>query len=269
MPAGLGRSCRSPNGVADAVTTEPRSEPRRVTPDLFPACYALLQATFHAEELNTKQQMLADLTTPADGRPAEEFVMLARRAEAEGRGRQGNAVISLIVGCYLGLSAPEFAGQSAGFIEYLVTSAAFRQQGHASAMLAAFEQEMHRIAQARQERLRLIVGEIEADLVAFKRKRGYRQPAGCRYAQPPIAFDELTGAPLADALPKVLVVNAGNDPVEARLLLDAVRQIFAKRYVPRRASEPAARHAAAFIHSQVYAPFAASLQTADGIVRLD
>lgn len=268
MPAGLAQSCPFPNGAVEAVTTEARSAIRRVTPDMFPACYALLEGTFQAEELNTQQQMLADLTAAGAGAPAGEFVMLAHLAGEAAQGSQSQAVISLIVGCYLGLSAPEFAGQSAGFIEYLVTSAAFRQQGHASAMLAAFEQEMHCIAQARHEQLRLIVGEIEADLVAFKRKRGYRQPAGSCYLQPPIAFDEQTGAPLAEALPKVLVVNAWNAPVGERMLLDAVRQIFEKRYVPRHADEQATQRAAAYIHTTVYAPFAASLQTTDGVVRM-
>ena len=268
MPADLVRTFLFPNGVADPRVTALESAIRRVTPDQFPDCYALLEETFRADELNTRQQMLAELAEPATAGRADEFVVLARLPSAEHQPGPAKAAISLIVGCYLGLGTQQFAGQSVGFIEYLVTNAAFRQQGHANAMLTAFEQEMRRIAAFRQEQLRLILGEIDMDLVAYKRKRGYRQPLASRYVQPPIAFDAHTGWPLSPALPKVLVVNSWNLPIEEAVLLHTVQQIFEKRYLPRHLGEVATQTAAAYINEYVYAPFAASLQASEGIVRL-
>jgi len=194
--------------------------------------------------------------------------MLARLARGTHQDSHGPAAVSLIVGCYLALDSGKFPGQSVGFIEYLVTHAECRQQGHASAMLAAFEQEMLCLAARRAERLRLILGEIDPDLAEFKHKRGYRQPLGSRYVQPPIAFDAQTGRPLSPELPKVLVVKSSNQPVDAGLLLHAVQRVFEKRYVPQNIGEQAARQAAAYIQVQVYAPFAASLQICEGFVRV-
>jgi GNAT superfamily N-acetyltransferase len=249
-----------------AAETEPTI--LRVTPDQFSVCYALLAETFQAEELNSRQELLADLAKSATDEPAEKFVMLARMARGTDPNGPCQAAISLIVGCYLALDAGPFAGQSVGFIEYLVTHAEFRQQGHASAMLTAFEQDMLRMADFRDERLRLILGEIDPDLVAFKQKRGYRQPLDSRYLQPPIAFDAQTGRPVSSTLPKVLVVKSWNQPVAAGLLLHAVQRVFEKRYVPHNIGAPAGQQVAAYIHAHVYAPFAASLRLDEGFVKM-
>jgi hypothetical protein len=250
----------------------------RITPEQFPPCYALLQEAFAADELNSAAEILADLSVPLSAESPEQYVMLARWAELSGAvGRTGEgrlgAVASLISGCYLALEEPRFAGQGVGFIEYLATSAAQRGQGHAGALLAALEAEFMRIANNRRDRLRLIIGEIGPELVAFKLRRGYRQPPGSRYTQPPIAFDPRTGQPLSPALPKILMVKdmeagagaelpAAELPVETDLLLHAVRTIFARRYLPKRLSPQAARRAWAYIEEQALRPFAASLQGA-------
>lgn len=238
-----------------------------VTPELLPACYPLLQKTFLASELNSLEDMQADLSAPRSSESNEQFVVLARVNAQDHQNICESQVISLIAGCYLALSHPKYQNVGIGFIEYLVTNPIYRHLGHASSMLSAFELEMMRIADSRKERLSIILGEVEANFVDFKKKRGYYQLKGSTYAQPPIKYDVITGVPLSPKLPKILMIKSWIGEIETDLLLDAVRVIFAKRYVPNEADERSAHKVMDYIDKNVYAPFCASLQVERGMVR--
>jgi GNAT superfamily N-acetyltransferase len=226
-----------------------------VLADRFAECYALLQETFHAAELNSASEMLANLTANGDcGQPDRSF-MLARFSQEPDPG----TLIALISGFYLPLNDPEHAGHGIGFIEYLVTRPEFRRQGHASHLLRSLECALQECALSRGERLTLVLGEVEPWMVPFKVKRGYRWPRGSRYCQPPITYDLRTGRPLSPPLPKLLMVKWWNDPLEAGLLLSALEVIFRSRYVPKNASPPVVRQILAGIMENIYTPFARSL----------
>jgi GNAT superfamily N-acetyltransferase len=247
------------------VEAEPRQE--RVGRANFTACYALLSETFSVDELDSPEDMLADLEAPEDGEPVR-FLMLARSLPSSSGSYEPHYVISLIAGCYLSLEKTGYHSQGIGFIEYLVTRPGYRNQGHASALLAGFEAAVQEIASKRGEQLDLILGEVGQDLVSFKRKRGYQLLPGSRYAQPPIAFDPHSGAPLSDPLPMLLMLKTWVQPLPVELLLSAVGYVFAQRYGLRRQSGPAADNAAAFISQQVFTIFASSLRTVEGMVIL-
>jgi hypothetical protein len=239
-----------------------------VTPDQLPACYSLLQQAFCTEELNSLVDMQADLSNPVSSVSKEQFVILARVNGQDDQNISGSQVISLIAGCYLVLSHPKYPNVGVGFIEYLVTDPIYRHLGHASSMLSAFELEMMQIANSRREKLSIILGEVEPDFVDFKQKRGYHQLKGSIYAQPPISYDVITGIPLSPKLPKILMIKSLIGEIETDLLLDAVRVIFTKRYVPKKADERSALKVMDYINKNVYAPFSASLQGDRGIVIL-
>jgi hypothetical protein len=241
----------------------------RVRAEQLPACYSLLQQTFCADELNSLADMQADLSTPVSSETEEQFVILAQVNRQTDQNISGSQVISLIAGCYLGLSNLNYQNVGIGFIEYLVTNPIYRNLGYASSMLSAFELEMNRIAVSRKKRLSIIAGEVEPDFVAFKQKRGYHQLTGSIYAQPPIQYDVITGRPLSPKLPKILMIKSWIGEVETDLLLDAVRVIFAKRYVPKKVNERTAFKVMDYINKNVYAPFSASLQANRGIVILE
>jgi hypothetical protein len=241
----------------------------RIAPEQLQPCYTLLQSTFHAGELNSAAEMLADLSAAVSTESEEQFVMLACLEKQEQWNVTSDAVVSLIAGCYLALDHPKFSRQSIGFIEYLVTEAAFRRHGNASALLIAFEQEMLRIAACREEQLCLIMGEVEPDLVDFKVKRGYHHPKASQYAQPPIAFDVQTGLPMSTEIPMILMVKSWIGAIKADLLLQAVQVIFKKRYVPKNMDKPATQEVITYINEFVYAPFEASLQVDGGLVMMD
>jgi hypothetical protein len=253
-------------GLADMPFGESGQEIIRITPDQLPLCYTLLQEIFHAEELNTLAEMQADLSAPASIDSTQQFVILARQADIQGQNKSLNPIASLIVGCYLSLSNLEPSDRSIGFIEYLGTANAFRNRGYASAMLKTFEAIMLSIASIRKEQLCLIMGEVEPDLVDFKVKRGYHQPRGSQYSQPPISCDKQTGLPISAALPKYLMVKSWTGAVEADLLLHAVQTVFEKRYVPRNMDKQSKRRVNDYIYEHVYAPFSASLQVELGNV---
>ena len=252
-------------GLADMRFEDTGQGIIRISPEQLPPCYALLHETFHTAELNSLAEMQADLSTPASIESKEQFIILTRLG-IEDQNISSNPVVSLIAGCHLALPNPKFSNQSIGFIEYLVTNPTFRHLGHASAMLSAFEQEMIRIANSRQERLCLILGEVEPDFIDFKVKRGYHQPKASRYAQPPIAYNENTYLPISAKLPKILMVKSWIGAIEADLLCTAVQVIFEKRYVPKRLDVRSARKVMDYIHRHVYIPFFASLQVDRGFV---
>jgi hypothetical protein len=253
-------------GMADMPIREIRQEIIRISPEQLPHCYALLQEIFHAEELNTLEEMQADLSVLVSSKSSQQFVVFARQADTEAQYGSLNPIASLIVGCYLSIRNIEPTNRGIGFIEYLVTASAFRQRGYASSLLNAFEEEMLRLASLRKEQLCLIMGEVEPDLVDFKVKRGYHQPRGSKYVQPPISYDQMTGLPLSAELPKLLMVKSWTGSVDVRLLLHAVRIIFEKRYVPKNMDKQSKHKVNDFIYEHVYAPFSASLQVDQGIV---
>ena len=257
-------------GLVDMTFGEIEKEIIRIGPELLLPCYALLQEIFHAEELNTLAEMQADLSLPASIESTEHVVILARQADnSGGQIINPSPIASLIVGCYLSLGDIDNSDQSIGFIEYLATSPAFRNRGFASSMLNAFEQEMLQLAADRNERLCLIMGEVEPDLVNFKVKRGYHQPRSSKYVQPPISYDQETGLPLSAELPKLLMVKSWSGAIEADLLLHAIRTIFEKRYIPKNLEIQSASWVKDYIQEHVYVPFLASLQVQAGIVLMN
>ena len=227
----------------------------RVTAEHFASCYRLLRESFASVELDSESSILADLVGQTELKRASQYLMLARTGSPD----DSDSVISLIAGCYLRLDTAEFDGQGIGFIEYLVTRRAFRQHGYAGSLLSRFEYEMQQIAASRGERLRLILGEVEPELMPFKRKRGYRWPMGSHYAQPPVAFDPLTGVPLTAEVPKRIMVQSWGMPIHSRLLSSAVEVVFRERYLPRDFERQAALNAETYIMERIYAPFVASL----------
>jgi len=64
----------------DSLPAEPaRVHNRRVTPEDFASCYALLAETFAPDELESAAVMQADLATLAGDRQPVQYIMLARR----------------------------------------------------------------------------------------------------------------------------------------------------------------------------------------------
>jgi GNAT superfamily N-acetyltransferase len=254
----------------DNLPAEPaRWRDRRVTPEDFAPCYALLAETFAADELESAAVMQADLAALADDTQPVQYLMLARSLPGrapldnggplEGEPLEGGSVISLIASCYLALPEDEFPRRGIGFIEYLATRQGYQRQGHASALLELLEGELHSTAARRGARLSLVMGEIEPEMVVFKARRGYRQPCGSQYCQPPICFDEHTGEAQFPPLPKLLMVKTWDSAVPTALLLSAVRTVFDTRYLPRRGAAQARRKASEYIRRTIYAPFARSL----------
>jgi ribosomal protein S18 acetylase RimI-like enzyme len=258
----------------DSLPAEPaRVHNRRVTPEDFAPCYALLAETFAPDELESAAVMQADLAAPADDRQPVQYLMLARSltdsSPPDGGGPlEGGPVISLIAGCYLALPEDEFPHRGIGFIEYLATRQEYQRQGHASALLQLLESELQNIAAGRGARLSLVMGEIEPEMVDFKARRGYRQPCGSHYCQPPICFDAVTGEARFPPLPKLLMVKTWDSAVPTALLLSAVRTVFAKRYLPRRGAPQARGKASEYIRRTIYEPFARSLTTRGDDVRM-
>jgi hypothetical protein len=266
MQGDLDQSFPQPNDLADMPFEMAQNEIVRIKPEQLSECFPLLQETFRPEELNSLADLQADLSNSDSPLSSQIYIVLARLTRSGSPHCLLNPVVSLIAGCYIALPENRFTGRAIGFIEYLVTNQAFRQQGHASAVLSHFERELLQISKSRHEQLSFILGEIEQNFVDFKVKRGYYHPAGSVYAQPPITFDAETGHPLSPKLPKLLMIKPCCGAVEAELLLASLQKILRTRYVPKGLNAHASRQVMDTIHEQVYIPFANSLRVDHGLV---
>lgn len=124
-----------------------------------------------------------------------------------------------------------------GSIAYLAVRPSLRRKGHGRLLLEAFENELQAIAQAQGWQMRLIVLEAEARATDFWSSCNYRWPEHSQYMQPSIEFDTQSGQPLFSAVPETLMLrvldSSPNDCIDQALLLDVVRTIYTRWYVPK------------------------------------
>jgi len=248
----------------------------------FDQCYELMRVTFGEGELESRERYVEMVRSLKDEHHPYPLVMIGRFWHASGPqlyDASGQLVqfdfnplaitdniVSVISGNYMAMQVSQRQGEGIGAIGHLATRDRFRRgQGHGTALLKAFEQEVEMVATMRGERMRLIILEAQADSWWFWAKRGYRWPAGTRYSQPPLDFDPLTGERRFDEVPELLMVKVWDDlaatHVDSKLLMDAVRTIYQNWCLAKTASysTEAARRARDYVFGKVFAEFVASL----------
>jgi hypothetical protein len=250
----------------------------------FEQVYELLRLTFAEDELDPKEVLL-DSFNAIKKEQAESFVypiMIGRfwrtlgpqLYDASGRLQQfafnplvtTDNIIGASSGTYMSMEPSQRKYLSLGAIGHLVTRDHFRGgQGHGTALLKAFEQEVEGLAIERGDKLQLILLEAQADSRGFWAKEGYLWPVGSRYAQPPLEFDPVTGERFHDEVPEYLMVKIWNDPVathiDSKLLTDAVRIMYQNWCLEKIATytPEAAKRATDYVIGKVFAEFVASL----------
>jgi GNAT superfamily N-acetyltransferase len=226
----------------------------------FDACYALMQATFAADELVSRAEYVLLLQTPHASTHPHWFTLLARHFE-----ETTHKLVGMIAGSYMRLNEQgelRSVPCGMGMIEYLAIAPDQQQQGHGRALIAAFEAQMQQFAKQRGESLTWIAGEVEDDLLPFKFRLGYGLPGDLRYLQPPIEFDD-AGKPCFAAVPKHLVLKPMAQPattIAAADLRAVIQTMYRWRYVPLLGDESMKLQAAAYIEKHIAPPVLASIK---------
>jgi hypothetical protein len=175
-------------------------------------------------------------------------------------------IASVIGGSYFTVS--DRPGEGFAGIGHLATVPGRRRGGHARAITDEFERRMHSLAAHRGERLQAIILESERMSRPYWYRMGYRWPRGSVYFQPPMDFDHETGEALLPAVPECLmlkVTNGDSATIRRDLLLDIVRALYDRWYLPRSASPAAQAAISAYLFDGLLGDFAASLPDGDDI----
>lgn len=252
----------------------------------FEQCYELMRLTFDEAEREPRERY-ADLLKL----PEEEYlshpsppVMIGRFWHVSGPQQYDDSgqlkdfgfdplvvtdsIMGVISGNYMSMHPSHRQKEGMGAIGHIATRSHFRHgKGHGSILLHAFEQEVEAIANARGEKLQLILLEAEEQSWWFWAKQGYRWPAGSRYFQPPLEFDPLTGERLHNEVPELLMVKIWNDPsasqIDSKLLIDAVHTMYQNwclaKIVTYSFSKEAIQRATDYVMGKIFTDFLASL----------
>ncbi len=219
--------------------------------DRFEQAYELLRMTFAPEVLDPREMYvnwLAGLNEPPD-----ESVMIGRFWRVSGRqtyDAEGvlthfkfdpltstESIVGVVIGDFTQLNATV----GFGAIGYLATRPALRGQGHGQALTHAFDEAVAGIAQ--QQGLQLVGNVLEAEDRArqFWAKQGYRYPRDSQYVQPSLNFDPVTGQPLDEPVPEMLMLKFVDEraSVPRDELIAIVRRLYENWYMPELAAETA------------------------------
>jgi ribosomal protein S18 acetylase RimI-like enzyme len=249
----------------------------------FEAFYALLADTFPPEERTTRESFLHGFARTQHATTPSGRVLIGRFWQTSGPQQYTPAgalqqfvydphvsaqhIVSLIAGSYLPLRTERALPGPCGIgaISYLATRALFRRgQGHGSTLVEAFENEVVQIAAARGHTVSLIFVEAGAGAPEFWYRCGYRWPQHVVYAQPPIDFDEQTGAPKFLEVPEVLMVkvlDGDGQMIENDLLIDVVKTVYHYWYLGfgNDFTPEAAERATNYVMQKVFQSFLDSL----------
>ena len=261
------------------------------TPDLtFEAFYALLSNTFDPAELLPKEYFLFGFERMKTQPQPSNYILVGRFWRTLGPqlySPDGDLsqfvydpltvsqhIASLLTGNYMPIQSEVNSAGSIGAISYIATRKALRGHGHSQALLASFEKSILQLAELRGQIPILLFAEASEGSQGFWARSGYRWPSHVYYAQPPIDFDEQTGAPLFHEVPETLMIKMIGDgehkSIDVRLLQDIVTTIYNNWYLIRAASFPAlaAQRARDYVMQKVYGDFLASLPSDSSTIPL-
>ncbi len=253
----------------------------------FDQCYALLNAIFSPDILESKEVFAQALTDPSSSGASNTYTLIGRFWTVSGTQIYDlsgqlvhftydpltitTSVAATISADYILLNATPHSG--IGAVGQVASRATMRGQGHGKQIVDVFETEMQRIAAARKEELKLLILEAEAGAREFWASRGYRWPAGVRYVQPPIRFNLVTGEPLAKPVPELLMVkplvNGNDQEIDRQLLIDAVQSMYRQWYLPEADSDAASARIESLVMGKLFSEFIASLPPDDAPIRLE
>jgi hypothetical protein len=244
--------------------------------------YELLSSTFDDTVLGPKTGYIAGINARKQQPKPHNNVLLARFWEVLGLheyDRDGNLrafgfdrlastrhIASVIGGSYFTVSTRP--GEGFAGIGHLATVPGRRKGGHARAVTEDFEARVREIAAHHGERVQAFILESESRARPYWYRMGYRWPRNSVYFQPPMDFDLETGEALLPAVPECLmlkVTEGDGESINRILLLDIVREMYKRWYLPRSAAPAAKEVISAYLFDKLLGEFAASLPDGDVI----
>lgn len=244
--------------------------------------YDLLSSTFDDTVLGPKSGYVAGIQARKQQPRPHSSVLLARFWEVLGLheyDRDGNLrafgfdrlastrqIASVIGGSYF--TVPNRPGEGFAGIGHLATIPGRRKGGHARAITEDFEARVREIAAVQGEWVQAFVLESESRARPYWYRMGYRWPRNSVYFQPPMDFDMETGEALLPAVPECLmlkVAEGNSDSIDRTLLLDIVRALYDRWYLPRSAGPAAKEAISTYLFDKLLGDFAASLPDGDVI----
>lgn len=170
---------------------------------------------------------------------------------------------------YIPFPLPDDPNAAMGGIGQMATRLGLRGQGHANNLVQVFEEQVKAIARQRGQTLKLLVLEAERAARQFWARMGYRYPQGARYMQPPLSYSPDTGEPVKRAMPEMIMVKFVDgeipDTIDKALLIEVVRTLYQRWYMPEGLSEAASAKVDSHLFGTLFADFLSSLPDADQI----
>ena len=241
--------------------------------------YGLLEATFTPDVLRPRRDYRSGYSHPQTPRTS---AMISRRWHVAGAQKYDTSgqliyfnpdplsatsgVAGVVTGGCMNLADAGRPTECIGTISYLAVRPALRRKGHGKSLLDTLEAELKAVAAEQGWQMRLIVLEAEDRATEFWSSCNFLWPEQSQYLQPSIQFDTKSGQPLFSAMPETLMLRllepSFSECIERALLLDVVRTIYTRWYVPRSGPPEAIAHARENIEN-LFEQFSTSLPSGD------